>query len=64
MESENVTTQVLSYDLDADVTKIDLKAVLNGAERTITVPLTVGASGSTVRIEVVIGYVKIQGVEI
>lgn len=64
VESENVTTQVQSYDLDADVTKIDLKAVLNGAERTITVPLTVGASGSTVRIEVVIGYVKIQGVEI
>jgi len=46
------------------VTKIDLKVVLDGAERTITVPLTVGASGSTVRIEVVIGYVKIQGVEI
>jgi hypothetical protein len=64
VESENVTTQVRSYDLDADVTSINLKAVLDGAERTITVPLTVGASGSTVRIEVVIGYVKIQGVEI
>jgi hypothetical protein len=64
VESENVTTQIQSYDLDAGVTTIDLKAVLDGTERTIAVPLTVGASGSTVRIEVVIGYVKIQGVEV
>ena len=64
VESLNVTTQVKSYDLGVGVTTIDIKAVLNGTERTITIPLTVGASGSTVRIEGVIGYVRIQGVEI
>lgn len=62
--SENVTTQIRSYDLGAGVTSMELKAVLAGTERAITVPLTVGTSGSTVRIEVVIGYVAIQGVEI
>ena len=37
---------------------------LDGVERTVEVPITVGASGSTVSVEVVVSSVKIEGVRI
>jgi hypothetical protein len=43
---------------------MDVTADLNGVQRTIVVPITVDASGSTIRVEVVIGHVKIEGVSI
>lgn len=60
----NVTTQVQNYDLGDTVTTMDITADLDGEQRTIVVPLTVGASGSTVRVEVVVSHVKIEGVSI
>jgi hypothetical protein len=61
---DNVTTGVHSYDLGDSVTTMDLTADLDGVQRTIIVPLTVGASGSTVRVEVVTSNIKIEGVSI
>ena len=61
---DSVTTTVHNYDLDASVTEIEIKAVLKGTQGTIEVPLTTGASGSTVRIEVVICMVKIEEVNV
>ena len=61
---ENVTTQVNSYDLGASVTTMDILADLDGVQRTVAVPITVGVSGSTVRVEVVVCHVKIEGVSI
>ena len=60
----NVTTRVDSYDLGDSVTTMDVTADLNGVQRTVVVPITVDASGSTVRVEFVISYVKIEGVSI
>jgi hypothetical protein len=37
---------------------------LDGTTRTISVPISVGASGSSVRVEVVVSSVKIEGVAI
>jgi hypothetical protein len=59
---ENVTTLVNSYDLGVTVTTMDILADLDGVQRTVAVPITVGASGSTVRVEVVVCHVKIEGV--
>lgn len=61
---ENVTTLVNSYDLGVTVTTMDILADLDGVQRTVAVPITVGASGSTVRVEVVVCHVKIEGVSI
>ena len=61
---ENVTTMVNSYDLGVTVTTMDILADLDGVQRTVAVPITVGASGSTVRVEVVVCHVKIEGVSI
>lgn len=61
---ESVSTDIHSYDLDASATTVEIKAVLNGTERTVEVPLTAGTSGSTVRIEVVVGMVVIEGVSV
>jgi hypothetical protein len=43
---------------------MDVTADLDGVQRTIVVPLTVGASGSTVRVEVVVSNIKIEGVSV
>jgi hypothetical protein len=61
---DSVTTTVHSYDLDASVTEIEIKAVLKGTQGTIEVPLTTSPSGSTVKIEVVICIVKIEEVNV
>ena len=61
---ENVTTMVNSYDLGVTVTTMDILADLDGVQRTVAVPITGGASGSTVRVEVVVCHVKIEGVSI
>ncbi len=61
---ENVTTLVYNYDLDITVTTMGILADLDGVQRTVGVPITVGASGSTVRVEVVVCHVKIERVSI
>ncbi len=61
---ENVTTRVESYDLDSSITDVSVTAELDGVERTVVVPLTVGPSGSTVRVEIVVSRVEIEGVRI
>jgi hypothetical protein len=61
---ENVTTLVNSYDLGVTVTTMSILADLDGVQRTVAVPITVGASGSTVRVEVVVCQVKIEGASI
>ena len=64
VHSTGVDTETHTYDLDPGVTSVYLKAVLDGEEETVSIPVTAGASGSTVKIEVVIGYVEIEGVEV
>lgn len=61
---DNVTTRVRSYDLDSSITDVGVTAELDGAEGTVVVPLTVGPSGSTVRVEVVVCSVRVEGVRI
>ena len=61
---DNVTTRIYSYDLDPTITKVSVIADLDGVERTVEVPLSIGASGSTVSVEVVVSSVKIEGVRI
>ncbi len=59
-----VSAQVHSYDHNASVTTLVVTAVLGGEEDAIVVPLTVGPSGSTLRLEVIISRVRIEGVRI
>jgi hypothetical protein len=61
---DNVTARIYSYDLDPTIMKVSVTADLDGVERTVEVPLTVGASGSTVSVEVVVSSIKIEGVRI
>jgi hypothetical protein len=60
----NVSVRVHSYDLNASVTTLVVAAVLGGEEDAVVVPLTVGPSGSTVRLEVVVSSVRIEGVRV
>jgi len=53
-----------TYNESAAVTSMSVAASLSGVTRTITVPITVGASGSSVRVEVVVSDVKIEGVSV
>lgn len=61
---KNVTTHVHYYNLGISVTSIYLTADLDGEQRTISVPLSVGTSGSRVNIEVVVSKIQIEGVSI
>jgi len=60
----NVSTWVHSYDLNASVTTLVLTAVLGWEEDIVVVPLTVGPSGSIVRLEVVVSSIRIEGVRV
>lgn len=60
----SITTQVQEYDLDVSVTTLEVTADLDGDQRTISIPLTVGVMGSTIRVEVVVSNVQIEGVSI
>ncbi|MGD2201213.1 MAG: hypothetical protein PVJ38_06260 [Candidatus Bathyarchaeota archaeon] len=62
--SLNVTANLHEYNGTTSDTIMSISATLNGMTREIRVPITVGASGSTVRIEVVVSHVKIGGVPI
>jgi len=59
-----VSTKVYSYDLDSNVTTVNITAELGGSVSTVGVPLTVGASGSRVRVEVVVSGVEMGGVSV
>lgn len=60
----NVSIQVHSYDLNTSVTTVSVTAVLGGEEDTVVVPLTLGPSGSTVKVEVVVSRIRIEGVRV
>jgi hypothetical protein len=60
----DVTTSLDTFNGTASDTVILVSVSLAGATRTIAVPITVGASGSSVRVEVVVSRVKIEGVAI
>ncbi len=64
VQCDNVIISVHSYDLDPSITTVDVTAELSGSERTVEVPLTVGPSGSKLRVEVVVGCVRIEGVRV
>ena len=61
---DSVSTKVHSYDMDSNVTTVNITAELGGSVGTVVVPLTVGASGSRVRVEVVVSGVEMEGVSI
>ena len=63
-ECTAVTTSIQSYDLNATVSRVSLSSDLDGVTDIVEIPLTIGASGSTVRIETVVSSVKISGVTI
>jgi hypothetical protein len=60
----DVTTSLGSFNGTVSDTVMSVTANLDGATRTILVPISVGASGSSVRVEVVVSSVMIQGVAI
>ena len=59
---DNVTTQVRSYDLNSSVTVLQISVDIASDRGNVMMPLTTGASGSTVNVEVVVSRVKIEGV--
>ncbi|UCH57340.1 MAG: hypothetical protein JSV18_08435 [Candidatus Bathyarchaeota archaeon] len=61
---DNVTTQVHTYNLSESITSMEITSDLDGTSGSVVVPITVGASGSHVRVEVVVSNVKIEGVSI
>ena len=63
-ECVSVTNSVQSYDLNASVSSVTISSELDGVTDSVEIPLTLGASGSTVRLETVISSVKISGVTI
>ena len=60
----NVLSQAHSYNLSSSVTTLVLTAVLGDDEDAIVVPLIVGPSGSTVKLEVVVSSVVIEEVRV
>ncbi len=60
----DVTTSLATFNGTASDTVMSVSASLDGVTRTISVPISVGASGSSVRVEVVVSSVKIEGVAI
>jgi hypothetical protein len=60
----DVTTSLTTFNGTVFDTVMSVTASLDGVTRTISVPISVGASGSSVRVEVVVSSVKIEGVAI
>lgn len=60
----NVSTSLSTFNGSASDTVMDVSVNLAGMTRTISVPIAVGASGSSVRVEVVVSNVRVQGVAI
>lgn len=60
----DVVTSLYTFNGTASDIVMSVTASLDGATRTISVPISVGASGSSVRVEVVVCNVKIEGVAI
>jgi hypothetical protein len=55
-----VATSVYTFNTSEEVAEVT--AVLDGSTRTLQVPLTSSPSGATVRVEVVVSHVKVEGV--
>jgi len=60
----NVSTSLATFNGSASDTIMTVSVDLAGETRTISVPISVGASGSSVRVEVVVSSVRIEGVAI
>jgi hypothetical protein len=60
----DVVTSLYTFNGTASDIVMSVTASLDGATRTISVPISVGASGSSVSVEVVVCNVKIEGVAI
>ncbi len=60
----DVTTSLNTFNGTSSDTVMSISVSLDGTTRTISVPISVGASGSSVRVEVVESRVKIEGVAI
>lgn len=60
----DVATSLATFNGTASDTVMSVSASLDGVTRTLSVPISVGASGSSVRVEVVVSSVKIEGVAI
>jgi hypothetical protein len=60
----NVSTSLNTFNGTASDTVMSVSVNLDGATMTLSVPVSVGASGSSVRVEVVVSSVKIEGVAI
>jgi len=60
----DVTTSLITFNGTSSDTVMSVSVSLDGTTRTISVPISVGASGSSVRVEVVVSSVKIEGVAI
>lgn len=57
-----ITTSVHTFNTSEAL--VGVTAVLDGSSRILQVPLTSGPSGATVRVEVVVSHVKIEGVSV
>jgi hypothetical protein len=62
--SLNVTTFSQQYDLNVSVSSLALKAVFDGTQSTVWLPVSSNAQGLAVNLEVVVCNVKIQRAEV
>jgi len=60
----NVSTNLNTFNGTASDTSMSVSVNLDGATLTLSVPISVGASGSLVRVEVVVSSMRIEGVAI
>ena len=60
----NVSTSLNTFNGTASDTSMSVSVNLDGATRALSVPISVGASGSLVRVEVVVSNMRIEGVAI
>jgi hypothetical protein len=62
--SLNVTTFAQQYDLNVSVSSLALKAVFDGTQGTVWLPVSSNTQGLAVNLEIVVCNVKIQRVEV
>jgi hypothetical protein len=60
----NVSTSLGTFNGTASDTVMSVSVSLDGATGAVLVPISVGASGSHVRVEVVVSIMRIEGVAI
>ncbi|MFQ6054282.1 MAG: hypothetical protein ACE5OO_08665 [Candidatus Bathyarchaeia archaeon] len=59
-----VSSRLHEYNLSSSVSVVDITAALDGSRDTVEVPITAGAAGSTVRIEIAVCQIELSKVSV